>query len=44
MVEENFEIYSSQMPKNVFKLSSIVGENFENYLPKIAKMHVYDKI
>ena len=39
MVGGNFEIFPSQMPKNVFKLSSMVGEKFEIYLPKIGKMH-----
>ena len=38
MIGENFEFYSFQMPKNVFKLSAIVGENVEICLPKIAKI------
>ena len=35
MVGENFEIYSSQIRKSVFKLSIIAGENFEIYLPQM---------
>ena len=37
MVGENFEIYSSQIPKNVFKFSTMVGENFETYSYQIPK-------
>ena len=37
MVEENFEIYSSRMPKSVFKLSIMFGENFEVYSYQIPK-------
>ena len=37
MVEENFEIYMSQMAKNALKLSTQVGENFEIYMSQMAK-------
>ena len=37
MVEENFEVHSSQMAKNASKLSTMVGENFEIYWSQIAK-------
>ena len=29
IVRENFEIYMSEMARNVFKLSIMVGEHFE---------------
>ena len=31
MIGENFENYLSQMAKNSFKLSTMVGENFYNF-------------
>ena len=31
------EIYLSQKAKNTLKLSTMVGENFENYWSQIAK-------
>ena len=37
MVRENFEIYSSQLAKNVLKLSTMDGENFEIYSSQLAK-------
>jgi hypothetical protein len=37
MIEENFEIYFSQMAKNDLKLSTMVRENFENHLSQLAK-------
>ena len=37
MVGENFEIYLSEMAKNVLKLYTMVGENFEIYLFEMAK-------
>ena len=36
MVRGNFEIYLSQMAKDVFKLFTMVEENFEIYLCQIA--------
>ena len=37
MVGEIFETYISQVAKNMFKLSTMFGENIESYLPDIAK-------
>ena len=38
MFGEKFEIYSSQMAKNAFKLlSTMAGENFEIHLSQMSK-------
>ena len=37
MIGEIFEIYLSQMAKNVLKLSTVVGENSEIYMSQMAK-------
>ena len=37
MVEENYEIYTSEMAENALKSSTMVGENFEIYPSEMAK-------
>ena len=38
MVGENFEIYTSQMARMAFKLSTMVGEIFEIYTSQMARI------
>ena len=40
IVGDKFEIYMSEMARNVFKLSTMVGENFEIYISEMARMHI----
>ena len=37
MVGENFEMFMSQMTKNVLKLSAMVAESFEIFTSQMAK-------
>ena len=38
MVGGNLEIYSSEITKNAYKLSTMVGENFGIYFSKMTKL------